>query len=181
MQGERVEDTSLFSNFFMELNVPTIVWKDRSEISRIRSCQFGALGAYPMMAILRNPISALSAHEVNFEGNWCPIELQNHDTAWDCKHSMKVLRPFNLGVNTHWEFKDEIASFKQLYFPTLNSYTPRGFVISSVGSCKIKKGRRDSTAPLACLAACSLAPLAAAAVITVQSNTSWVWKWFKVR
>ena len=69
MQGERVEDTSLFSNFFMELNVPTIVWKDRSEISRIRSCQFGALGAYPMMAILRNPILALSAHEVNFEGN----------------------------------------------------------------------------------------------------------------
>ena len=56
-------------NFFMELNVPTIVWKDRSEISRIRSCQFVALGAYPMMAILRNPISALSAHEVNFEGN----------------------------------------------------------------------------------------------------------------
>ena len=54
---------------FMELNVPTIVWKDRSEISRIRSCQFGALGAFPMMAILRNPISALSAHEVNFEGN----------------------------------------------------------------------------------------------------------------
>ena len=49
----------------------------------------------------------------------------------------------------HWEFKDEIASFKQLYFPTLDSYTPRGFVISSVGSCKIKKGRRDSTAPLA--------------------------------
>ena len=50
---------------------------------------------------------------------------------------------------SHWEFKDEIASFKQLYFLTLNSYTPRGFVISSVGSCKIKKGRRDSTAPLA--------------------------------
>ena len=99
MQGERVEDTSLFSNFFMELNVPTIVWKDRSEISRIRSCQFGALDAYPTKAILRNPMSALSAHKVNFEGNWCPIELQNHDTAWDCKHSMKVLRPFNLGVN----------------------------------------------------------------------------------
>ena len=61
--------TSLFSNFFMELNVPTIVWKDRSEISRIRSCQFGAFDAYPTMANLRNPISALSAHEVNFEGN----------------------------------------------------------------------------------------------------------------
>ena len=83
----------------MELNVPTIVWKDRSEISRNISCQSGAFDAYPSMAILRNPISALSARKVNFEGNWCPIELQNHDTAWDCKHSMKVLRPFNFGVN----------------------------------------------------------------------------------
>ena len=90
---------TVFERFFMELNVPTIVWKDRSEISRIRSRQFGALDAYPTKAILRNPMSALSAHKVNFEGNLCPIELQNHDTAWDCKHSMKVLRPFNLGVN----------------------------------------------------------------------------------
>ena len=55
--------------------------------------------AHSAMAILRNPMSALSAHKVNFEGNWCPIELQNHDTAWDCKHSMKVLRPFNFRVN----------------------------------------------------------------------------------
>ena len=113
MQGERVEDTSLFSNFFMELNVPTIVWKDRSEISRIRSCQFGAFDAYPTMANLRNPKSALSAHKVNFEGNLCPIELQNHDTAWDCKHLMKVLRPFNLGVNrTRSEMPRQILTRK---------------------------------------------------------------------
>ena len=59
---------------------------------------------------------------------------------------------------SHWEFKDEIASFKQLHFLTLDSYTPRGFVISSAGSCKIKKGRRDSTAPPAA-ASPSPAPL----------------------
>ena len=60
---------TVFERFFTELNVPTIVWKDRSEISRIRSRQFGALDAYPTKAILRNPMSALSAHKVNFEGN----------------------------------------------------------------------------------------------------------------
>ena len=104
---------TVFERFFMELNVPTIVWKYRFEISRIRSRQFGALDAYPTKAILRNPMSALSAHKVNFEGNLCPIELQNHDTAWDCKHLMKVLRPFNLGVNrTRSEMPRQILTRK---------------------------------------------------------------------